>query len=93
MKFAFACRCGRGRGGIPKVEKVAQERHHCPFAAIVWGVLKAECDCCSSCTVLCLPLKVLRDRASIVEKKGDAIPSLYVTCKLEDEKPNPGMTG
>lgn len=85
MQFDLTCTCGRRRGGIAPAQggmTAPAAKHPCPYAFLVRKLILAEhCNCCPACTVMCLPLKVIRDRGRLDE----SIARLYGNCKLIDE--------
>ena len=80
LVYEYKCECGIGRGDVPQVEKESDlPQHECPYALLVRGDIRntaSNCRCCKSCTILCLPTKILRDNKDI-----DGI----FTCFIEQE--------
>ena len=65
LTYEYKCECGRGRCGVPKVDMVNGPTHPCPdltFGRTLDLINSDGCNCCKSCTIMCLLMKEVRDR-------------------------------
>jgi hypothetical protein len=61
LQYKYECTCGRGRGGVPVISKNQKIKHKCPHWIFAGNIDDSNCNCCLSCTIMCLPVKLIRD--------------------------------
>jgi len=64
LEYMHECTCGRGRCDVPKTSNDHAVEHLCPHG--IYELNRQDiCDCCPSCTIMCLPMKLVRANKDI----------------------------